>query len=426
MSFALNRNKASFILFTILFRVLLEISYFSVVSEVYAYAGFLKNFDYANYLLSWIIFFGCFYFVRDRMYKISDFFFVFTFLSLITPSLIIFGYDSARSFVPILNLVISVLIIYLLVRTKTVSFKKLPIFKNGMSLIVAVSLIFVLFLVFWYFISGVTLNLSFPQVYDFRSENSDLSGGGILNYTNGWTYKIFNMALLAIALLYRQYFFAVTVLIVQVYFFAASTHKSVLFIPFLILGVWFYFRKTNSLAVIPIFFSSVIALTLVTYIMFGDYFLSSLFSRRVFFVPAQLTFVYFEFFSSNPHVYWSDSVLSSFSNYPYGEVSMSKLIGNYMGTEASANNGFISSGYAHAGIFGIYIYSIIIGFILRLLNDITYNLLPLWFSIALCLQPLRSLIMSSDLFTVMLTHGLIIVIIIIFFVRSKKYAKLKT
>ena len=56
MSFALNRNKASFILFTILFRVLLEISYFSVVSEVYAYEGFLKNFDYANYLLSWIIF----------------------------------------------------------------------------------------------------------------------------------------------------------------------------------------------------------------------------------------------------------------------------------------------------------------------------------------------------------------------------------
>ena len=101
------------------------------------------------------------------MYKISDFFFVFTFLSLITPSLIIFGYDSARSFVPILNIVISVLIIYLLVRTKTVSFKKLPIFKNGMSLIVAVSLIFVLFLVFWYSISGVTLNLSFSQVYDF-------------------------------------------------------------------------------------------------------------------------------------------------------------------------------------------------------------------------------------------------------------------
>ena len=118
--------------------------------------------------------------------------------------------------------------------------------------------------------------------------------------------------------------------------------------------------------------------------------------------------------------------MSSFSNYPYGEVSMSKLIGNYMGTEASANNGFISSGYAHAGIFGIYIYSIIIGFILRLLNDITYNLLPLWFAIALCLQALRSLVMSSDLFAVMLTHGLIIVIIIIFFVRSKKYAKLKT
>lgn len=426
MNFALNRNKVSFIFFTILFRVLLEISYFMVVSEVYSYAGFLKNFNYFNYFSSWLIFFGCFYFLRDRMYKISDYFFVFTFLSLITPSLIIYGYDADRNFAPILNLIISISIIYLLVRIKIISFKKLPIFKNGMSLIVSVSLIFVSFLILWFFTSGVTLNLSFSQVYDFRSENSDLSGGGILNYTNNWTYKVFNMALLAIALLYRQYFFAVIVIIVQVYFFAASTHKSVLFIPFLILGVWFYFRKTNSLTVIPIILSSIIALTLMTYIIFDDYFASSMFSRRVFFVPAHLTFVYFEFFSLNPHVYWSDSVLSSFSNYPYGEISMSKLIGIYMGTEASANNGFISSGYAHAGIYGIFIYSIIIGFILRMLNDITYGLLPLWFSIALCLQPLRSLIMASDLFTVMLTHGFIIVLIIIFFARSNKYAKIKT
>jgi hypothetical protein len=98
------------------------------------------------------------------------------------------------------------------------------------------------------------------------------------------------------------------------------------------------------------------------------------------------------------------------------------MIGIFMGTEASANNGFISSGYAHADIFGIFIYSIIIGFTLRFINDVTYNLLPLWFSIALCLQPLRSLIMASDLPAVMLTHGFIIALTIIFFLRSKKYA----
>jgi hypothetical protein len=224
---------------------------------------------------------------------------------------------------------------------------------------------------------------------------------------------------MALSLLYRRYFLFLVFFLVQIYFFSASTHKSVLFFPFLLVGVWFYFRKTSSLVILPVMFSSVIIVTLFSYLMLDDLWLSSLFSRRVFYVPANLTFVYFDFFSDNPNIFWSNSVLSSFLTYPY-DLSLTHVVGRYLGSEEmGANNGFIASGYAHAGIFGVFIYSIIVGIILRFLNDITYKTMPVWLAVALTIVPLRSLLISSDLFTVMLTHGFIVAIILVYLIRVK-------
>lgn len=403
----------------------MEVSYINVISQFFSYEGYHLNFNFLNYVISWMVFFSGFYLIRDRIYKVSDYFFITAFLAVITPLTVLVGYDSDRSFFPVIVVLFAILLINFITRTKAISFKKLPTFKNGLRLVVGISTIFVAFLIVWYFVSGVSFNLNFAKVYEFRSENEELAAGGILGYTNNWTYQIFSMTLFAIALMYRRYFLAVVLFLIQVYFFAASTHKSVLFFPFIILGLWYYFRKTNSLAVVPLIFSSVIALTLVTYYWLGDLWASSLFSRRVFFVPANLTFTYFDFFSQNPYVIWSNSVLSPFLSYPY-DISITHVVGRYLGDEdLGANNGFVASGYAHAGLFGVLFYALIIGLILRFINDITYNLLPLWFAVALSVVPLRSLLISSDLFTVMLTHGFIVALIIIFLARSKKYAQLR-
>ena len=125
-------------------------------------------------------------------------------------------------------------------------------------------------------------------------------------------------------------------------------------------------------------------------------------------------------FRSNPNVYWSNSVLSSFLNYPY-DISLTRVIGRSLGEEnMSANNGFISSGYAHAGLYGVFLYSLIIGIILRFINDVTYKSIPLWFAVALTIIPLKKLLTSSDLLVTMLTHGFIVAIIIILFVRLRR------
>ena len=153
--------------------------------------------------------------------------------------------------------------------------------------------------------------------------------------------------------------------------------------------------------------------------MFDDFGLTSLIARRVFFVPAKLTFDYFEFFSYNPHVYWSNSILKLFISYPY-DYPVGEVIGNHLGkTDLNANNGFVSTGFSHAGYFGIAIYIALVGALLRFLDYITNGFIPLWAALGLTVIPLRSFLISTDVFTTLLTHGLLVVFVILFLLRNQ-------
>jgi multidrug transporter EmrE-like cation transporter len=157
------------------------------------------------------------------------------------------------------------------------------------------------------------------------------------------------------------------------------------------------------------------------YLIFDHAIAGSLFIRRVFFVPAKLTFDYFNFFSINDFVWWSNSVLEGFIKYPY-DFSVSKEIGQYNGSGSSANNGFISSGYAHAGLWGVAIYSFIFAYFIKALDSIVLNSdVPVWLALGMTIVPLRSALISSDFFTTMLTHGLALSFLMILLFRRSPH-----
>ena len=99
---------------------------------------------------------------------------------------------------------------------------------------------------------------------------------------------------------------------------------------------------------------------------------------------------------------------------------ITKVVGDWMGyEELNANNGYISSGYAQAGLFGVMIYTFILGVYLRWLNIFSRKVEYQWLVAALVLTPFRNLILASDLPTVFVTHGLIIATVMILFLRKK-------
>ena len=167
--------------------------------------------------------------------------------------------------------------------------------------------------------------------------------------------------------------------------------------------------------------SGLVFSVLLTYIWFDSVLPASLFIRRVFFVVANNTFYYYEFFSSNAFVYWSNSITSSLIEYPY-HIGPAKLIGQSRGTDAHVNNTFLSTGFMHAGLLGVVFYAVLVGLLFKLIDSISAQGIPVWVAIAVLIVPSRSLLLSADLPTALLTHGVAVGVLILFLLRKKKTA----
>ena len=408
----------TFLLLLIIFRIILDFSYINFVIPVYTYEGYKLDIQPINYLLSWCLYIPSFYIVRDKLVKPSDYFFMTALLSVYAPLTSYYALSGLGVY-PVVASLISFYMIFLLINTKLVRVIKFSTYRAGVKFSFLVSLISVFILILWYIVSGAVnyFNLDFTKVYEYRELSSEVATVGFMGYFNGWVYNVFIVYAIAYTLLYKKFYITFILIVIQVFFYGVSAHKAVLFTPIVVLSIWWYFRKYSSLLFMVISFSMILLLSLLIYFYENDTLTGSLFIRRVFFVPARLTYEYFDFFEKYQHIYWSNSVLSWLIDYPYSD-RMTKIVSYENGSEASANNGYIASGFAHFGILGILIYSYIIAFFLKNIDYLLKFNVPIWFILCLIVTPMRSFLISSDLPTGLLTHGFILSFILLILTKN--------
>lgn len=407
-----------FYMFLIIFRLALDFSYFYFVHPVFAYEGYSLDFNWFNYILSWVFYIVSFFLVRDSIVLPSDYFFISAVLAIVAPLTSYFGLNDF-SYSPVLLTLASFFAIWFLLRTNLVKPVNFKIYNGGGKFAFNLSVVCIFILIFWYILSGAVFyfNLDFSKVYEYRGLSSELASVGPMAYFNGWVYNVFIVYAMAYSLLHKKYYLTILFVIIQIFFYGVSAHKTVFFTPLLVLSIWWYFRRFRSVMFMVISFSFLVILSVFLYFYNNNIMFGSMFNRRVFFVPAKLTFDYFSFFENNPKVFWSNSVLSWIVDYPYND-RITKIIGYENDTEASANNGYISSGFSHAGMLGIFIYSYIIAFLLKNIDFFGKFNIPLWFILCLIVTPMRSFLISSDLFTGLLTHGFLIAFLLLLISRK--------
>lgn len=135
-------------------------------------------------------------------------------------------------------------------------------------------------------------------------------------------------------------------------------------------------------------------------------------------VPAMLNYFYIDFFSNNPPVFWSGSRISlGLLDYPY-ELAVPNLIGDAFlsNPKNSANTGYIGSGFSQAGILGVVLYSIGVGFVISLFNALGEKLGHAIVVAAVSAQ-IVTMVLSADFLTMFLTHGLLVSIVCLLAVR---------
>ena len=254
-------------------------------------------------------------------------------------------------------------------------------------------------------------NLLLLDVYETRTRMAGLS-----NAYFGYTYSPFTKIIIPLIIVFsleiRDKFMLLAGVFLLVLFYLFGAHKTVYLglVVILVFYRWNYFRSVRNLVLYSNLF---IILCLVLSFFEYDYPWILTF-RRIHFLPTLLDTAYFDFFAGNP-MYWSESILKGFFDYPY-DVKHEILIGQeyFNRDDVAANNGLISEGFMNFGSIGVAINILIIGVYFTLLNRMHIH--PKYFGLFVLVI---FSFLSSSLFTVMLTHGALFLFLVALFLLRR-------
>lgn len=411
-------TKLSFVFWALVFRAVLDLSYLQFVNPLFLYSGFEKGGTTNTIIESWLLFTTIVCFLPFKINKPSDFFVCVFFFGLFAPLLSLYGLSSYPQEYLYLQIFSFVLVLFF----RNGNPIKIPVIKNGRYFLLILLYVIVFFVISWLIYAGGSsqFNLHFKDVYSFRESSKETVDLGIMGYINPTTFKAALPTLLVFFLWKKKFLLALLTCSVFVFCFGMSSHKAVLFYPLLILFIWLFVDTNKKLQLLPMALTVLVLICLGLYIFVGNIVVPSLFIRRSLFVIADNSFDYYEYFNNLPPLLWSNSITSQFIEYPY-HVSPAKLIGEWRGTASYVNTSFVGTGYAHAGIYGIVLYGLLTGFLLRLIDSFATVNLPMWVVVGITVIPIQALFFSTDFPTAFLTHGMLLSILILFFLRQARF-----
>ena len=279
----------------------------------------------------------------------------------------------------------------------------------------------------WLVLTGGLGRLSFDllSVYEVRTEYVQRLGP-FMGYLIPWQANVVNIVIICIALWRRNRWLLGVAAVAQLLLFGMTGHKSFLLAPVLTGGVYFIWARRNALLYIA---GGAAVLVVASYILFlvtGNHLAPSLLIRRLFVVPAANHLLYFEFFSQpeHPFVMLSNSILAPFVHYPY-DMPVTRVISwAYWARDFGPNVGYLGDAFAHFGFMGMFLFSLILGLFLRIVDSVGARL-PANLVAAVVATPAMALT-NSALFTSLLTHGLIPAVVMVWLLRAVAERRTRT
>jgi len=261
------------------------------------------------------------------------------------------------------------------------------------------------------------LNFDLLSVYEVRAEYVQRLGP-FLGYFIPWQANVINILILCYGLHKRNLWLLGIAGVAQLLLFGVTGHKSFLLSPMLAVGVYFIWRRRNALFYI---FAGASVLVLASYVIFlatNNHLPPSLLIRRLFFVPAANHLIYYDFFSrpENSFVMLSNSILAPFIQYPYDAPIPIILARTYWGIDFWPNVGYLGDAFAQFGFVGMFLFSMILGVFLRIVDSVGSRL-PTNLVAAMLATPAMA-VTNSPLFTSLLTHGLIFSLVMLWLLRG--------
>lgn len=192
--------------------------------------------------------------------------------------------------------------------------------------------------------------------------------------------------------------------------FTATGYRSALVIPISIFGIYFF--RQMGLDYLSILLIGSLSSILAGLLMhkFGIFGYSLQIVQRIFTIPGITTGLYLDFFSENPHTYY---LSRTFGFYPYDDPNLyNMLMKYYFGQSGSLNSNLWSMGFARFGYIGPLVLTLLFSPFVILIDSFSRKI-STDISVLLVI-PFLVPITNSALLTMVLIHGLPILLLLLF------------
>lgn len=268
---------------------------------------------------------------------------------------------------------------------------------------------------------GFRFTISISDVYTFREEEKNAGYPTIFSYLMPAAGNILPVFLVYF-LVVKNYKWSAFLALIIVLNFSTGGHKSVLFklflvfIGFVIFNYKTIYKYSWLLSVLPAF-------ALLELKFLNSIYTSNFLIRRVMFVPGQLNYFYYDFFSKNPSDFYFQGLVGRLGFESEYKNSIARIIGeSYYGVDGmNANNGLFSDAYANMNVFGVFFLPIILVIIFKIADSASTGLKG-----KLLFLPIIAFVMSfnAGFFpSVLLTNGMILLILSLYFYPRKNKLK---
>jgi hypothetical protein len=417
------KNRFVILTYYLLSFILIFLGYYAYIVPEYGYTGFKWSINYLK-LIESIVFILVFSFILPkRFFRPSDIFLHLQFLFPILPMLVLYSAADYSRYFMYVTMLSFFIINYI---SSKIRLTPLRISKLSASafqkiiIIIAWSLILSII-----YIQGFRyLNFNFNLVYTLREDvASNLPS--IYAYLSPLVSKVVLPFSLLLAVINKNFFLAFLSVLGSIMMFGLTAHKGPVFYPVVVLSIYFILKYRRPIRLLLIGYLALVFISLFDFIIgYANGWVASLMLRRTFLTPADINNNYYKMFSELSPIYWAESrITMGLVEYPYSLPS-SMMVGREMyGFETlNANTGWIGSGFLNAGFAGMLIYAVIIGILFSLLNAYA-NFSDKRIVVAIMIGPTLTVMMSSDLPTAFLNHGVLLGVILLSFFTATKTLK---
>tara|TARA_B110000438_G_C15735210_1_gene616027 strand:+ start:78 stop:1340 length:1263 start_codon:yes stop_codon:yes gene_type:complete len=412
-----------------LLKITFDIAYSFYVVPTWEYLGFISNLSFPYYILI-LLTTPLPFLINNKSNHPSNFFISILLLGILLPlsTLAVFGA------IPIIwyfyNLIFFILITSIDRLIADYHFKDLSI----QFLSFHHTLFFLLITIFLLYIAsyGLSINmdlLSFDGllIYGIRDSFNASSIQGIRGYIFENFSSVILPASVAYAVLFNRYLMLICSFFIVIVIFSTDAMKGTLLAPVLSGIIIFLFKRkviVNQFDLLKVSFLSSSILLMVLSLMDNTLFISAIVYYRTIFLPSMISSFYFDFFQFNDFTYFSDTGIISFftgDSYPVNIKKMVASVYLYKNPATNMNVGLIGDGFLKIGLPGIFVTAIVLSIFLKLINQFGKNKNTILIK-AMLLYPFYSLI-NGSLYTVILTNGLFLSVILVIFLENNDNQK---